>query len=76
MGINLRGMLFELSTTTTDQVVLEQDIISLINNYEPRANVTDVIANQSGNSIDITMFFTISNSPLPQQLDIALQRVR
>ena len=28
------------------------------------------------NSIDITMFFTISNSPLPQQLDIALQRVR
>ena len=76
LGINLRGMLFELSTTTTDQVVLEQDIISLINNYEPRANVTDVIANQSGNSIDITMFFTISNSPLPQQLDIALQRVR
>ena len=76
LGINLRGMLFELSTTTTDQVVLEQDIISLINNYEPRANVTDVIANQSGNSLDITMFFTISNSPLPQQLDIALQRVR
>jgi phage baseplate assembly protein W len=76
LGLNLRGMLFELSTTTTDQVVLEQDIISLINNYEPRANVTDVIANQSGNSIDITMFFTISNSPLPQQLDIALQRVR
>ena len=76
LGINLRGLLFELSTTTTDGVVLEQDIISLINNYEPRANVTDVIANQIGNSIDITMFFTISNSPLPQQLDIALQRVR
>jgi phage baseplate assembly protein W len=76
LGVNLRGMLFELSTMTTDTIVLEQDIISLINNYEPRANVTDVVTQIVGNELNVSMYFTITNNPLPQELDITLQRVR
>ena len=76
LGINLSGMLFELSTMGTDAVVLEQDIISLINRFEPRANVTNVISTLNGNDLDVTLYLTISNDPRPQELNITLQRVR
>ncbi len=76
LGINLSAMLFELSTMGTDGIVLEQDIISLINNFEPRANVTDVISELEGNSLNVTIYLTISNDPRPQELNITLERVR
>lgn len=76
LGINLSAMLFELSTMGTDAIVLEQDIITLINNFEPRANVTDVIADLEGNSLNVTIYLTISNDPRPQELNITLERVR
>tara|TARA_B100000073_G_scaffold317192_1_gene294383 strand:- start:2240 stop:2659 length:420 start_codon:yes stop_codon:yes gene_type:complete len=76
LGINISGMLFELSTAGTDAVVLEQDIISLINRFEPRANVTDVLSTLKGNDLDVTIYLTISNDPRPQELNITLQRVR
>lgn len=76
LGINISGMLFELSTAGTDAVVLEQDIISLINRFEPRANVTNVLSTLNGNDLDVTIYLTISNDPRPQELNITLQRVR
>ena len=69
-------MLFELSSMTTDTIILEQDIMTLINNYEPRAQVNDVLAQITGNSLNVSMYFTIANNPLPQELNITLQRVR
>jgi len=76
IGVDLRGMLFELSSMTTDTIILEQDIMTLINNYEPRAQVNDVLAQITGNSLNVSMYFTIANNPLPQELNITLQRVR
>jgi len=76
LGVNLTGMLFELSTSTTDRIVLEQDITSLINNFEPRANITNVSSKLSGNDLDVTMYMTIQNDPRPQEINITLQRVR
>tara|TARA_B100000902_G_scaffold301452_1_gene289226 strand:- start:1991 stop:2410 length:420 start_codon:yes stop_codon:yes gene_type:complete len=76
LGINLSAMLFELSTMGTDAIVLEQDIISLINNFEPRANVTDVISALEGNDLNVTIYMTISNDPRPQELNLTLERVR
>ena len=76
LGINLSAMLFELSTMGTDAIVLEQDIISLINNFEPRANVTDVISALDGNDLNVTIYMTISNDPRPQELNLTLERVR
>ena len=76
LGINLSAMLFELSTMGTDGIVLEQDIIQLINNFEPRANVTDVVSALDGNDLNVTIYLTISNDPRPQELNITLERVR
>lgn len=76
LGINLSAMLFELSTMGTDGIVLEQDIISLLNNFEPRANITDVVSALEGNSLNVTIYLTISNDPRPQELNITLERVR
>ena len=76
LGIDLSAMLFELSTMGTDAIVLEQDIIQLINTFEPRANVTDVVSALDGNDLNVTIYLTISNDPRPQELSITLQRVR
>ena len=76
IGLNLRAMLFELSTAGTDAVVLEADIIQLINNFEPRANVTQVVTSTRGNNLDVTVYLTIINDPRPQELTVSLERVR
>ena len=41
IGLDLRGMLFELDTT--DSIVLEDNIKGLIAKYEPRAAVRDIM---------------------------------
>ena len=74
LGVNLRGMLFELNTT--DSIILEEDIKSLINRYEPRARITDVVTSNRGNDLNVTMYFTVQNDPRPYELDLTLERVR
>tara|TARA_Y100000361_G_scaffold153493_1_gene175442 strand:- start:886 stop:1299 length:414 start_codon:yes stop_codon:yes gene_type:complete len=74
IGVNLRGMLFELSTT--DSIVLEDDIKAAISSFEPRARVDQVLVTNQGNELNITLLFTISNDPQPHELDLILQRVR
>lgn len=76
LGLNLNSMLFELDSDITDRVVLESDILSLINTYEPRANVTDILTSLRGNRLDVNLYLTVSNDPRPQELNITLQRVR
>ena len=74
LGVDIRGMLFELSTTDSD--ILESDIKAVINKFEPRAKITDVVSFLEGNSLDISMLFTIDNDPHPHEINITLQRVR
>ena len=74
LGLNLRGMLFELDST--DNLVIKEEIISLISIFEPRAVIDDITVFSRGNELSITMYFTIINSSRPHQLDLILQRVR
>ena len=74
LGLNLRGMLFELDMTHTK--VLENEIIDLIKNYEPRANVTSVMAASRGHSLNVLLQYVVGNDPQPHELDIILERVR
>ena len=74
IGVNLRGMLFELDTT--DNYVLKEEISTLINNFEPRVRVDDLAVFSRGNHLSVTMYFTIINSSSPHQLDLILERVR
>jgi len=74
LGVDLRGMLFELSTTDSD--ILENDIKAVINKFEPRASITDVVTFLEGNSLDVSMFLIIQNDPMPHEINITLQRTR
>ena len=74
LGLELRGMLFELDTT--DSIVLENNIKNLIGKFEPRARIDDVLVTSRGNNLDVSMYFTVKNDPRPQELNIILQRVR
>jgi len=74
LGVNLRGMLFELDST--DSIVMKNEISSLITKFEPRVRVDDVHVNSIGNELNVTLFFTIFNNPQPHELSLMLQRVR
>ena len=74
MGINLRGMLFELDVA--DSIVLKEDIRSVINRFEPRVSVTDVVAVSRGNALNVTLYFTIINQRQTHELNVMLERVR
>jgi phage baseplate assembly protein W len=74
LGLNLRSMLFELQMTHTR--VLENEIIDLINDYEPRANITSVMAQSRGHSLNVLVVYAIGNDPRPHELDLTLERVR
>ena len=74
LGINLRGMLFELDHAHTK--VLEEEITELIHRFEPRAGVTNVFTSSRGNELNVSMLFSIINDPRPHELDLILERVR
>ena len=74
LGLNLRSKLFELDITHTR--VLENEIIDLINTYEPRVNVTSIMANSRGYSLNVLLVYAVGNDPSPHRLDLTLERVR
>ena len=74
LGVNLRGMLFELDNT--DILVLEEEIKTLLNAFEPRASFTNIMTSANGHELDVTIMFQIGNSPEPHSLDLILERVR
>ncbi len=74
LGVNLRGMLFELNNT--DLLVLEEEIKELLNTFEPRATFTNIMTSSNANNLDVTVMFSVGNSPEPHSLDLVLERVR
>ena len=75
LGTNIRGMLFELNNAPT-RIVLEQQIKDMLNNFEPRANFTNIMSIARGNSLSITVMFEVGNTPEPHSLDLILERIR
>tara|TARA_Y100000361_G_C11136190_1_gene332039 strand:- start:724 stop:1137 length:414 start_codon:yes stop_codon:yes gene_type:complete len=74
LGVDLRGMLFELNSTPTD--VLKDDIVELIENFEPRVRVLNISTTFRGNTLNVTLEFAVINDPRPQELTLSLERVR
>ena len=74
LGVNLRGMLFELDNT--DLLVLEEEIKELLNTFEPRATFTNIMTSSNANDLDVTVMFSVGNSPEPHSLDLILERIR
>ena len=75
LGVNLRGMLFELNNAP-NRTVLENQIKEMLNKFEPRITVTNVMSTTDNNLLNVTLMFQVGNSPEPHSLDLVLERVR
>jgi len=77
IGSNLRAMLFELMTPQMNHVISKQ-IENLINNYEPRCNLTQVhtqpMFDRNGYSVQIS--FMVNNYQEPVIVESFLERLR
>lgn len=76
-GCDIRKMMFENVSSSTE-VALKSLIKLAIENYEPRAQLIDVIvtSQEELNAYSITVVFNTINSSSQQTLDLILTRVR
>lgn len=77
IGSGLRSLLFE----NVDPIVsaqIERAIQETITNYEPRVEISEIIATAypDDNRYNITMTFFIINNPNPITIDFFLERIR
>jgi len=77
LGSNIDKLLFEPASGVTASAI-KDEIINVINNYEPRASVNSVVVNPSPdtNSFNVTLQLFIGNNTLPTTFNLILQRSR
>lgn len=77
IGSPIRALMFELPGPMFD-VMLQRAIIDVINNFEPRVEIIEVLVNDASdlNAVYITLEFKIVNTERPITLDLALERTR
>lgn len=77
IGSPIRRLLFELPTPMF-VLSLKRAIIDLINNYEPRAEIIDVIVYdlRDENTVNVTIEFKIVNTEKPLSVELVLERTR
>ena len=78
IGGNVRGLLFELADSVTANL-LSQEIQDVLSNFEPRAEVLDVIvqASSQGDGYSVTIVFQVAGGiGTPIQIDTFLSRLR
>jgi phage baseplate assembly protein W len=77
LGSNIDALLFEMVSPVTASS-LESEIRNVIDNYEPRAQVSDLFvkSNPDGNAYNITITFYIENATQPTTVTLLLERNR
>lgn len=77
LGSNIHALLFE-NLTEIVKFTIEEELKVLIRNFEPRAEILNVIINEQPdtNTIEASIIFTIINITEPQTLNLLLERVR
>jgi phage baseplate assembly protein W len=77
LGGNIRAMLFENNTPAVIKMMQEQ-IRSTIIEYEPRAQLIDVIVQSEidDNRVQVTIYFYIANIEQPISVTVFLERAR
>lgn len=76
-GCDIRKMLFENIEPTTEAAI-KKLITNAIENYEPRAELLDVVVSgiEDQNAYSITIIFNTINNVAPEKLELILTRVR
>jgi phage baseplate assembly protein W len=77
LGSNVDALLFEMVSPLT-AAALEKEILTTINNYEPRAIVKSIVvsAQPDNNAYSVTLTFYIQNATLPTVVTLFLERNR
>jgi phage baseplate assembly protein W len=77
LGSNLDTLLFELISPIT-AIAIEREIKTTIENYEPRANLKDIVVKSDAdkNQYSVTITFYIENATLPTTVTLLLERNR
>ena len=77
LGSNLDALLFENISPITSTSI-QNEISRTIKNYEPRANLKDVVVSSrpDENAYDATITFYIENATLPTTVTLLLERNR
>ena len=77
LGGNIRAMLFE-NITPAVLTLIEDQVRTTIELYEPRAELIDVIvtSNIDDNIVKVTIVFYIKNNQQPISVDVFLERTR
>jgi phage baseplate assembly protein W len=76
-GSDVRNKLFE-NFDNIEQVNIERDIQTAIENYEPRVRISDVtvIARPNSNKVDVGLKFFIVNDARPVEVGLEIERTR
>jgi phage baseplate assembly protein W len=76
-GCDIRKMLFENIEPTTEAAI-KKLITNAIENYEPRAELLDVVVSgiEDQNAYSIIIVFNTINNVVPEKLELILTRVR
>jgi len=77
IGSNLDALLFENFSPLAASSI-ETEITNIINNYEPRASINQVVVSAAPdqNAYNVTLSFYIQNSTLPTTVSLILERNR
>lgn len=77
LGSNVNKLLFENFTPVTVEL-LQTAISDAIKNFEPRANLIDVIVTpyEDRNALSVTIVFSIINKEDPISLELSIDRIR
>jgi phage baseplate assembly protein W len=77
LGSSLDSLLFEnISPLVANSI--KNEISRMVSNYEPRANIKDVVVNSQPdkNAYNVTLSFYIENATLPTTVTLLLERNR
>ena len=76
-GSNIDAILFEM-VSPLSATALEREIRTSIENYEPRARLSEVIVNPQpdNNAYSVSLSFYIENATLPTTVTLLLERNR
>lgn len=77
IGCQIHGLLFENFTPVIKQI-MKRTIEQMIDKFEPRVTLTDVIIEESpdNNGIKLDIYFKINNTQEPATLSTTLLRIR
>ena len=77
VGSTLNALLFEPNTPIT-ATLIENEVVRVIGNYEPRATVDSVVVTSLPDSNQFTLYLSvyIGNQTTPTAINLLLQRTR